>query len=330
MQIQNYIRTILGIDISKKHFDAALLLPTGKRKNKKFLNASQGFQELSDWLSKNQVESLHACMEATNTYGHPLAEFLYDLGFDVSMVNPARIKGFGQGELLRTKTDKQDASLIARFCESMSPALWVPDSKNVRELKALVRRVDALIEMKQQEVNRLDVAETVVLGNIEGHISLLTDQIDQLREMIRQHIDNDSGLREQKELLLSIPGIGEKTVATILSYFASIERFSSAKKLASFCGVAPREIQSGTSINRYGRMSKVGPAQLRKALFFPAMVALKYNPLMTNMQERLLAAGKPKMVIIGAAMRKLIHIIYGVLKNGVPFDANLTEKGVAC
>lgn len=321
---------ILGIDISKKHFDVALLLPSGKRKNKKFSNNPEGFQALSAWLEVFEIDSLHACLEATNTYGHLLAEFLYDLGFDVSLVNPARIKGFAQGELLRTKTDKQDASLIARFCQSMSPSLWIPEPKKVRELKALVRRLDALIEMHQQEVNRLDVADKVVLEDIEGHIGLLSERIDQVRDMIRRHIDDDPDLREQKKLLLSIPGIGEKTVAAILSYFATVERFSSAKKLASFCGVAPREIQSGTSINRYGRMSKVGPAQLRKALFFPAMVALRHNPALMELGSRLSKAGKPKMVIIGAAMRKLIHIIYGVLKNRVPFSPKKEQKLLAC
>lgn len=319
----------LGVDISKKHFDAALLLPSGKRKNKKFTNNIAGFQQLVAWLDSHGTQSLHACLEATNTYGHSLAEFLYDQGFDVSLVNPARIKGFSQSELLRTKTDKQDASLIARFCQAMSPALWVPEPRKVRELKALVRRLDALIEMHQQEVNRLDVAEEVVQDDIQDHITLLSRRIEELRKSIRQHIDDDPDLREQRELLLSIPGIGEKTVASILSYFASIERFSSARKLASFCGVAPREIQSGTSINRYGRMSKVGPASLRKALFFPAMVALQHNPALKQFGCRLRAAGKPKMVIIGAAMRKLIHLIYGVLKNRTPFDPNFVQKPLA-
>ncbi len=323
-------RHILGIDISKQHFDVALLLPSGKRKNKKFSNNTKGFEQLAAWLNSHGVESLHACLEATNTYGHPLGEFLYDRGFDVSLVNPARIKGFAQGELLRTKTDKQDASLIARFCQAMSPSLWVPEPRSVRDLKALVRRLDALIEMHQQEVNRLDVADEVVKGDIEEHIQLLKSRMEELREAIRKHIDDDPDLRSQRELLLSIPGIGEKTVASILSYFATIDRFASARKLASFCGVAPREVQSGTSIKRYGRMSKVGPAALRKALFFPAMVGLRHNPLLKEMARRLEAAGKPKMVIIGAAMRKMIHLIYGVLKNKTPFNENFVQKPLAC
>lgn len=133
-------RFILGIDISKKHFDVALVLLTGKRKNKKFTNNLKGFNELDFWLERFNVSSLHACLEATSSYGHLLAEHLYDQGFDVSMVNPARVKGFAQSELLRTKTDKEDASLIARFCEAMRPSLWVPEPIKVRELKALVRR----------------------------------------------------------------------------------------------------------------------------------------------------------------------------------------------
>lgn len=321
---------ILGIDISKKHFDVALLLPNEKRKNKKFTNTPAGYSQLSQWLEKHDVTKLHACLEATNVYGHALAEYLFDEGFSVSIVNPARVKGFSQGELLRTKTDKQDASLIARFCLAMKPALWTPEPKKVRDLKALVRRLDSMIEMKQQEVNRLDVAETIVRDDIEKHIELLNSNIEKLQKTIQQHIDDDPDLREKKDLLLSIPGIGEKTVGVLLSYFASIEHFSSAKQLACFCGVTPRVFQSGTSINGHGRMSKTGPSELRKALFFPAMVALKYNPPMILLKERLTAAGKPKMLIIGAAMRKLVHIIYGVLSKKIAFDPDLTENRLAC
>jgi len=202
----------------------------------------------------------------------------------------------------------------------MKPSLWTPESRKVRELKALVRRLDALIEMQQQEENRLDVADDVIKDDIPGHIELLKQRISQLREQIKSHIDNDPDLKAQRELLLSIPGVGEKTVATLLSYFADIEKFGSAKQLASFIGVAPREVQSGTSIHQYGRMSKIGPAELREALFFPAMVAIRHNPVIKDFSQRLRASGKCKMVVIGAAMRKLVHIIYGVLKNRTPFS----------
>lgn len=314
---------ILGIDISKKSFDVALLLPNGKRKNKKFCNDHDGFKALHDWLRELDVHSLHACMEATNVYGNALAEFLFDHGHGVSVVNPARIKGFAQGELLRTKNDKQDAALIARFYVAMSPGLWQPDPLNIRQLKAMVRRIDALLEMKQQELNRLDVAETLVQPEIQNHINDLNYRIKKLRQDIQDHIDDDPDLKQQKDLLLSIPGVGDKTVATLLSHFSTINKFDNAKKLASFCGVAPREFQSGSSVKGRGGMSKIGSAQLRKALFLPAMVAIRYNPTIIKLKERLTFQGKAKMVIIGAAMRKLIHVIFGVLKNNTPFNENL-------
>jgi transposase len=313
----------LGIDISKQHFDVALLAETGKRKNKKFKNTDKGFAALLDWFEQQDAKKIHACMEATNVYGNRLAEFLFDNRIAVSMVNPARVKGFAQSELLRTKTDKQDASLIARFCQAMKPRLWEPEPLAIRQLKAMVKRLDMLLEMRQQEVNRLDVADEVIVPDIEHHIQELDQRILKLKDEIKNHIDDDPGLKEQKELLLTIPGIGEKTLATLLAYFSSIDRFDNAKKLASFCGVAPRTRESGTSVKGRGAMSKIGSSHLRKSLFFPAMVALRYNPSLRLLRDRLAEKGKPKMVIIGAAMRKLIHIIYGVLKNRTPFDEKL-------
>jgi len=320
---------ILGIDISKRHFDVALMLLNNKQKHKKFSNDPKGFEALKSWLLQFDIDRLHACMEATNIYGNKLAEYLYDLDYEVSIVNPISIKGFAQSELNRTKTDKQDASLIARFCVAMSPRLWEPEPQNVRILKALVHRVDALVDMRQQEVNRLDVAEAIVANDIQQHIELLTKQIELLRKTIQQHIDDDPDLKAQKELLLSIPGVGEKTIAVLLSNFANVQRFGSAKKMASFCGVTPRICDSGSSINKYRRMSKTGAAYIRKALFFPAMVALRYNPILQELQRRLLKAGKPKMVIIGAAMRKLVHLIYGVLTSKQPFNPEMVKKELA-
>ncbi len=186
----------------------------------------------------------------------------------------------------------------------------------------MVRRIDALLEMRQQEVNQLDVSEILVRSEIQSHIDDLDCRIKKFRKDIQDHIDNDPNLKQQKDLLISIPGIGDKTVATLLSHFSTINKFDGAKKLAAFCGVAPREFQSGSSVKGRGGMSKIGSAQLRKALFLPTMVAIRYNPTIIKMKERLSLQGKAKMVIIGAAMRKLIHVIFGVLKNNAPFNEN--------
>ena len=316
---------ILGIDISKKTFDVALLRGE-KFKHKKFRNSEAGFTELSAWLSRFEVQQLYACMEATSTYGEALAEYLFESGHKVSVVNPARIKGFAQGELMRTKTDKSDASLIARFCLAMAPSLWVPEPREIKLLRDLTRRYESLLDMRQQEVNRLDVSNEELQIDIQKHIVYLDKAIAETKKRISNHIDNHPDLKHKKELLNSIPGVGEATINVILSEFSDISRFDTAKQLASFIGLAPRHRLSGSSVRGRTAMSKIGNAQIRKSFFMPALVAMKYNPVLIEMKSRLLKAGKPKMLIVGAAMRKLIHIIYGVLKNDQPFDADFQVK----
>lgn len=315
----------LGIDIAKAKFDVALYRD-GKLKHKAFRNDSQGHQALLDWLARQDAGAVHVCLEATGIYGEALAECLVDAGLRVSLVNPARIKGFAQSELLRSKTDKADAGLIARFCAAMQPESWQPLPKASRQLRDLVRRLEALIGMRQQERNRLEAAQGVIADQLTAHVAYLDAQIKETKRLIKAHIDQDPDLKNRAQLLASIPGIGEATIHVILAEFADITRFRSAKALAAFVGVAPRIRQSGASLRERGMLSKMGRSALRKAFFMPALVALKYNPLLIEMKERLTAAGKPKMAIVGAAMRKLIHIVYGVLKHKTPFNPELTAQ----
>ena len=314
-------KQVLGIDISKLKYDVALLKDT-KLKHKKFPNNRQGFTALFEWLIHHEAASPHVCMEATGIYSEALSEFLHDQGMTVSIVNPARIKGFAQSELLRSKTDKVDAGLIARFCAAMEPEPWHPQPVEIRELRDLVRRLEALNQMHQQESNRLEGASEMITSHLHHHLTFLAEEIKQLKTQIQQHIDKHLGLKQRKGLLESIPGIGEATINVILSEFGNITQFRNAKALAAFIGVAPKIRQSGTSLRPRATMSKMGRSSLRKAFFMPALVALRYNPLIIELKKRLTAAGKSKMAIVGAAMRKLVHIIYGVLKNGIPFDEN--------
>jgi transposase len=316
----------VGIDISKKKFDIALFRD-GKLKHKSFSNDPKGYETLYSWLNSHDALDAHICMEATGVYGEALAEYLCDAGTTVSVVNPARVKGFAQSELIRTKTDKADAGLIARFCAAMVPELWSPLPKHVRELRDLVRRLESLIEMRQQERNRQEAASGVVAGQLAEHIDYLDKAIKETKRLINDHIDDHPDMRDNRRLLETIPGIGEATIPVILSEFADITRFKNAKALAAHLGVAPRIRESGSSLRGRGMMSKMGRSALRKSFFMPALVALRYNPQLIEMQQRLLANGKPKMVIVGAAMRKLVHIIYGVLKHRQPFTPqSMTEN----
>lgn len=315
-------KIILGVDISKKKFDVALLV-NNKVTTKKFDNNLKGFDVLNQWLKIKGVDSAHVCMEATGSYGINLAQYLYENNFKVSVVNPARIKGFAMSKLSRVKTDKADSKLIAHFCQAMNPGLWQPTPKHVRELQQLVRRLDNLIANRTQETNRLEGLYNTVIANIQSHIEFLDKQIKEIEELINNHIKKHSDLSDKRTLLASIPGIGEKTIAIVLAFLGDVENFTSVKQVVAFIGINPKPKQSGSSINSTGRISKTGDADLRKAFYMPALSAIKFNPIVKDQAERLSKKGKVKMVILIAAMRKLLHIIYGVLKTKTVFNPNI-------
>ena len=315
----------LGIDIAKATFQVALLRDT-KLRHHTFANTPQGFAQLQAWLSKRGINHVHACMEATASYGEALARFLYQAGHTVSVVNPTRIKGFAQSELQRNKTDKLDASVIARFCATQGPEAWSPPPVEIEQLQALVRRLEAVQEMRQRELNRLEAAnsQALVRESLEKMIAALDAEIARLRQLIRDHISQHPRLRQERDLLISIPGIGETTAAWLLSE-VQVQAYKSARAVAAHAGLTPRHHQSGTSMRGPTRLSKTGSARLRRAMYLPAVVAKRYNPLIKAFCERLQQRGKRPMEIIGAAMRKLLHIVYGVLKSGKAFDPSLAS-----
>jgi transposase len=319
------VDAVLGIDIAKAKFDVALLLPEGKLRRKSCPNTPLGFAELTQWLARHGAPLVHASLEATGTYGDALAHYLYDAGHLVSVLNPAVTHAFAASQLTRAKTDRIDAELIARYTATQRPAAWTPAAREVRELQGLIRRLDALQGMRTQESNRLEAGPLVaaVRASIETVIATLTAEIKAVQRQIRDHLDHHPGLREQRDLLTSIPGIGEATAAVLIAELFD-KRYSSARQAAAFAGVVPRVCESGTRKAR-GRLVKIGPGRLRKALYFPALAALRFNPTLHAMQTRLHTAGKPKMVIVCAAMRKLIHLAFGVLKSGRAYDASYAQ-----
>jgi transposase len=238
-------------------------------------------------------------------------------------VNPARIHAYAKSRLSRNKTDKADAALIAHFCHSQQPPAWAPPPVYQHELQALVRHLESLLDLRQQQLNRLETqpAATAVRDSIAAVVLCLDQQIDQIKEQIEQHISQHEVLRHQQELLVSIPGIGKHTAAKLLGEIEHITDYTSARQAAAYAGLTPRQHQSGTSVRGKTRLSKTGNSRVRKALYLPAIVAMRYNPLIQHLAQRLRERSKPPMVIVGAAMRKLLHLAFGVLKTGLPFDA---------
>ena len=185
-----------------------------------------------------------------------------------------------------------------------------------------MRRLESLIEMRVMEENRLSSGITVdmVRQSVEELLAHLNEQIKRTEELIRTHINSHPGLKRQSRLLDSIPGIAQTTAALILSEITDITQYRSARQVAAYAGLVPRERQSGSSVRGRTRLSKIGNARFRRALYFPAITALRCSSFFQSWAEGLQQRGKSKMSVICAVMRKLVHVAYGVLKNGKEFD----------
>lgn len=311
----------LGIDIAKAKIDVALAL-NGKFRTKVFANTPSGFTQLDAWLQSYGVAHVHAGMEATNVYWEALAQHLADAGHRVSVINPALIKAHAQSLGVRSKTDAVDARTIADFVREKAPAPWQPPSAAERRLRALVLRHQALVDMQVQEKNRYDTVREEVRDSVQTHLAWLAQELERLEQTIKQTLDDDDILRGKRDLLDSIPGLGERTIATLIAYGVTDSRFHQARQFVAFAGLSPQLHQSGSSVRGRPRLSKIGHAPLRRALYMPAMAALRTS-WGQRFRDRLAAAGKAPKLIIGAMMRKLAQVAFGVIKSGRPFDPAL-------
>lgn len=310
---------VLGIDIAKSSFDVRLL-SKDKTLSAQFKNNQEGFESLEKWLDAQGVKELHACMEATNRYWEDLADYLA-INHEVSVVNPMVIKGFAMSQLRRNKTDKLDALVIAEYCLKMQPKLWIAPSQTERDLKEQVRYRQTLENTIRQHQSRLrDARSKSVRESIQRTIEQLEQELKELNKDIREAIKADSNTKQQVDLLTSIPGLAERSALRILTEIGDLKNYDSASAVSADAGLSPSMYQSGTSIKRNPKLSKLGKATLRAALYFPAITAMKFNPLIKAFANRLKAKHKPSKVIIVAVMRKLLHIAYGVIKNNKPFD----------
>lgn len=320
VQAMNDESVFLGVDVSKAHLDCAAWVD-GKYRNKRFANSEAGLNHLASWMQRFGDAPLAVCMEATGTYWELAAATLADAGHRVSVVNPTLVKGYAQSEGLRVKTDAVDAKLLASFCREKQPPVWTPPSLSERALRALVLRHQALVEIQTQEKNRLQVARPEVQESVQAHLQWLEQALAKIEKAITRSIDDDPDLRGRRDLLSSIPGLGERTIAVLLAY--SNRPFDSARQFVAFAGLSVRLHESGSSVRAKPRLSKVGHAPLRRALYMPAMVALYRTPWGRVFRNRLQAHGKAPKLIIGAMMRKLAQVAFGVLRSGKPFDPAL-------
>jgi transposase len=322
----------LGIDVAKVKLDCCLLLNDNRQKSKVVPNSEEGFEQLVAWCGKQGFlpADLHVVMESTGCYHEPVAHALVRAGMQVSILNPARVREFAKSQGILSKNDRLDAFAIARFGASSKPELWQPPAPEVSHLQALLLRREAVEQDLQRETNRREKmafthAPVAVQASLREHIAYLEQERDKLSEEIDRHIDQHPDLKKDRALLQSIPGVGPKVSAVML---ASIRqgRFACAEQSAAYLGLVPVERQSGSSVKGRARLSKNGSARVRATLYMAAVCAKTYNPHIRQMAMRMAQRGKCNMSILGAAMRKLVHLCFGVIKNQTPYQPTYLPK----
>ncbi len=305
----------LGIDVSMPFFDVCLVIDD-KRQRRRFDNSDSGFASLAKWLEGLRVNLVHACMEATGTYGDALARWLYNCGHSVRVVNPKRIRRYCEALGLLNKTDKADAQAIAEFALKHWELLrhWEPETSVQRELRETRGQIVALEKMLRQSENRLasGVESEEIRKSLERVVECLKEEIAAMACHQTETIDEDDQLQKDAMILQSQIGIGEKTAYMLLSRI-NFRIFHNGRAAAAFSGLVPKRHESGISIRKRGRLSKEGNSDIRGAMWFPSIAAKCHDPRMREVAERLRVKGRTETAINCAVMRRMIVISHSLI-----------------
>ena len=310
-----YHPTKLGIDISKRTFDVCLLNGS-KPKFEKFRNDPEGFKKLESWLKKARSTELHIGMEATGNYWKALARFLIAHGHQVSVINPLKIKRYGGYRLHSNKTDKTDAMMIANFClqEDENLLLWQDVDEETRHLRDLIQYRGSILTMLGQIKNRIESIvedESVLLCQLEDKAHW-EQRLELVNQEVEAAVKESEAMKKKNALLQTIPGIGSVMASYFLAFIPDVSAFKTSRQVVAYFGLDPSIQESGTSVKKQSRISKKGNATFRGKLYLPAIVAVRFNPVIKNLSERMTASGHLKKEIYVAAMRKLVIQMYGV------------------
>ena len=324
-------RYFMGIDVAKATFDFCLLSSSGGCLWRGQLHhETEAIKRFLVQLRTGgwKLSQIHFALESTGVYGQRLLAALHQAQLAVSVLNPVQVKYFAFSVLRRSKNDRVDARIIARFCLERKPLATRSLARVEEQLKLLVHERESRVSEQTRERNRLQkdlfqmALPRLIRTQRQQRLKRLEKEIAQLNAAIGSLIASDKHLMTQSQLLCSIPGIAQLTAAKLLSELAGKE-FHSARQLAAYAGLTPSEFRSGCFLYGKTHLSKIGNAFLRKALYLPAAVARRcckpLEPWIVILQSRKLTA----LAIRGAIMRKLLHIAFGVLKHQTTFNPRL-------
>jgi transposase len=320
------IRNYVGIDISQDSFDYYFLSSQGTVMRGKSSYQDEDLLGFIPLLESNA----HLVMEATGIYHLRLAVFLYERGFQVSVINPLVIKRYSQMSLCRSKTDRLDALLIYNYAITMHPESWIPESPYLARMQQLVACQRLLIKHRTAFNNHLlglgkcPLVSQTSISILENQILTINQSIDQIQRELYQMIE--TYYTQEYDSMISIPGIGKKTAITLLTMVKGFDDFATAKQVCSYFGLYPRIYQSGSSVHPKIRICKMGMGYVRQLLYMCARSASKYNKVCKELYERLLAKGKPKKVALIAVANKLIKQVFAIVTKKQIYNENYVNK----
>jgi transposase len=316
----------VGIDVSSRTLDVAIEGRKGPMQERVFDNDARGHRRLIQELKRSR-SSVRVCLEATGIYHLDLCLALVAAPrIEVMVVNPRAAKDFARAQLQRSKTDRVDARSLLEFAARMTFVAWRAPAQAVLDLRALARRIQALLVNRAQERNRLHAdgrvakSTSAIQASIERHIESINDEVGILTDQALSIVREDPELESRFEKLVSVKGIAKASAITILAELAVLPDDMSARQWVAHAGIDPRHSESGSSVRGQVRISKVGNRRLRSALFLPAMVAAHHEPSIRAYYQHLIDAGKKPIQAVVAVMRKLLHAIHAMFQNNQSFD----------
>lgn len=317
-----------GIEVSAQELVVALRRNERTLPLKSFPNTPEGHRAIvHDLIRKGYV--VRVCLESTGIYGLDLALLLAkQTGIEVMVANPRAVRNFAQALMQRSKTDPLDAVMLMEFAARMPFQAWQPPSKAVLHLGAMARRLASITEIGAAEKNRLHAAGAAqalpeaVRQDLKRSIAFHQRAIQRLTRQARKLIAADALLEERFQQLDSIPGIGPASAIALLAELSTLSADLDVRQWVASAGLDPREHSSGTSVHKKPRISKAGNRHLRRALFMPALVAVRFDPHLGAYYQHLVDRGKVKMQALVAVMRKLLHAIFGMFKHRDCYDGS--------
>ena len=328
----------VGIDVSKDSLQAAMVTESVQGEKvmatHKFLNTDKGFDEMFHWgWSKSKGAEWLAVMEATGVYHENIADYLYEHGVKVSVELPNKIKHYAKSLNIKTKTDKVDALVIARYGLERNPELWEPLTGNLAQMRALSRMIHSVKKDAARYKNRIAALKSTrrtsqgAMEHVEALITQLEMSIGDMERDLLSMANEDASLMERVRKVATIKGVRELTVIHLLCETNGFKLMENVRQVVSYAGLDVEGYESGT-ISRKGRISKKGNPRVRQLLYTPALVASRFGPesvrrLYDRVSEKNPTAKKKAIV---AAERKLLVLIYTLWKNNTEYDPDYERK----